>query len=235
MTTSQIFDAEAGQRVQCLGPLGRAFTLPDPTTEVWMVAGGVGLAPFWTVAETLARRGVTLTLFYGGRRDADLFYLDYFERLGVTLVLCTEDGSRGERGRVTIPLERALAARPAGADVLLHACGPEPMLAAVARLAARYGCRCEVSVERVMGCGLGGCYSCVVPVKAARRLPPCPLLHRRAHLRRRDPGLGLTPWTCPFASGRSPSRTRSSRPAAASATASSTARSSISARLAASA
>ena len=132
-----------------------------------MVAGGVGLAPFWTVAEVLAGRGVTLRLFYGGRRDADLFYLDYFERLGVTLVLCTEDGSRGERGRVTIPLERALVARPAGTDILLHGCGPEPMLAAVARLAARHGCRCEVSVERVMGCGLGGCYSCVVPVKTA--------------------------------------------------------------------
>ena len=164
-TTLQIFEAEAGQRVQCLGPLGRAFTLPDTSQEVWMVAGGVGLAPFWTVAETLAARGVRLTLFYGGRRDADLFYLDYFEQLGVSLVLCTEDGSRGERGRVTIPLERALAGRHEGTDVLLHACGPEPMLAAVARLAARYGCRCEVSVERVMGCGLGGCYSCVVPVK----------------------------------------------------------------------
>ena len=167
VTTAQIFQAQTGQRVQCLGPLGRAFTLPDPATEVWMIAGGVGLAPFWTVAETLAARGVTQRLFYGGRRDADLFYLDYFERLGVALALCTEDGSRGERGRVTIPLERALAARPAGRDVLLHACGPEPMLAAVARLAARYGCRCEVSVERVMGCGLGGCYSCVVPVKTA--------------------------------------------------------------------
>ena len=162
VTTSQIFDAEPGQHVQCLGPLGRAFSLPAAGTEVWMVAGGVGLAPFWTVAETLAGRGVPLTLFYGGRRDADLFYLDYFERLGVSMVLCTEDGSRGERGRVTLPLERSLAARQGGADVLLHACGPEPMLAAVARLAARYDCRCEVSVERVMGCGLGGCYSCVV-------------------------------------------------------------------------
>jgi dihydroorotate dehydrogenase electron transfer subunit len=166
-TTAQIFDAIVGQQVQCLGPLGRAFTLPTEGTDVWMVAGGVGLAPFWTVAETLARRDVGLTLFYGGRRDADLFYLDYFERLGVTLVLSTEDGSRGEPGRITIPLERALTARTAGNDVLLHACGPEPMLAAVARLAARHGRACEVSVERVMGCGLGGCYSCVVPVKSA--------------------------------------------------------------------
>jgi dihydroorotate dehydrogenase electron transfer subunit len=132
-----------------------------------MIAGGVGLAPFWTVAEALSARGVTMTLFYGGRSAADLFYLDDFERLGATLVLATEDGSMGERGRVTVPLERALAGRQPARDVLLHACGPEPMLAAVGRLAERYGCRCEVSVERVMGCGLGGCYSCVVPVKAS--------------------------------------------------------------------
>ena len=166
VTTTQIFEAELGARVRCLGPLGRAFTLPDSPAEVWMVAGGVGLAPFWTVAETLSRRGMPLTLFYGGRRDADLFYLDYFTHLGVTLVLATEDGSLGERGRVTAPLERALQSRASGVDVVLHACGPEPMLAAVARLAAKYDCRCEVSVERVMGCGLGGCYSCVVPVRS---------------------------------------------------------------------
>jgi len=167
VTTAQIFDAAPNDLVRCLGPLGRPFTLPSPPGEAWMVAGGVGLAPFWTVAETLASRGVKTTLFYGGRRDADLFYLDYFERLGVTLILSTEDGSRGERGRVTLPLERALAGRDQGVPVRLHACGPEPMLAAVATIAARHGVACEGSVERVMGCGLGGCYSCVVPVKTA--------------------------------------------------------------------
>jgi dihydroorotate dehydrogenase electron transfer subunit len=82
------------------------------------------------------------------------------------LVVSTEDGSRGERGRVTVPLERALAALD-GRGATIYACGPEPMLEAVARLAARYRTPCEVSVERVMGCGLGGCYSCVVPVRDA--------------------------------------------------------------------
>ncbi len=48
---------------------------------------------------------------------------------------------------------------------MVYACGPEPMLEAVAKLAARYNQPSQVSVERVMGCGLGGCYSCVVPVK----------------------------------------------------------------------
>jgi dihydroorotate dehydrogenase electron transfer subunit len=164
-TTRRLYAVDAGARVQCLGPLGRPFTLPGPDTDVWMVAGGVGLAPFATVAEALAPRGVPLTLFYGARRSEELFYLEYFERLGVRLALSTEDGSRGDRGRVTSPLRRALAQASGERPILIHACGPEPMLAAVAHLADEFGRRCEVSVERVMGCGLGGCYSCVVPVK----------------------------------------------------------------------
>ena len=55
------------------------------------------------------------------------------------------------------------ASRPS--NVMVYACGPEPMLAAVARLTAASGTPCQVSVERVMGCGLGGCYSCVIPLK----------------------------------------------------------------------
>jgi dihydroorotate dehydrogenase electron transfer subunit len=51
---------------------------------------------------------------------------------------------------------------------MIYACGPEGMLAATARTAASHACPCEVSVERIMGCGLGGCYSCVVPVRDDR-------------------------------------------------------------------
>jgi dihydroorotate dehydrogenase electron transfer subunit len=130
-----------------------------------MVGGGVGLAPFVTLAEALAARRMPATLFYGGRRSADLFYVEVFERLGVRVVLATEDGSRGESGRVTVPLERALAAAPAGRHVTLYVCGPTPMMAATASLARRYGRRAIVSLEQVMGCGLGGCYSCVVPIR----------------------------------------------------------------------
>ena len=169
ITTTQLFEAGAGQAIACLGPLGRPFSLAPAGTEAWMVAGGVGLAPFVTLADALAARGVRMTLFYGGRSATDLFCLDLFERLGVTLVLATEDGTRGVHGRVTLPLERAL--RQAPAAVQLYACGPEPMLAAVARQATQYGRPCEVSVERVMGCGLGGCYSCVVPVRGADGRP----------------------------------------------------------------
>ena len=165
VSTSLIFDARAGQRIACLGPLGRPFTIVDPPVDAWMVAGGVGLAPFATLAQSLRARGVKTTLFYGARRASELFYLDFFRALGVDLLLTTEDGSAGERGRVVAPLDRQLASRPASAPVMVYACGPEGMLAATARAAMSHGRPCQVSVERVMSCGLGGCYSCVIPMR----------------------------------------------------------------------
>lgn len=166
VSTGLLYDARPGDTIMCLGPLGQPFTLIDAPVEGWMVAGGVGLAPFWTLAEALVSRGVKTTLFYGARRNDELFYLEFFRSLGVDLVLTTEDGSGGEPGRVIAPLERALAARRADQPVSLYACGPEGMLAATARTAAAFDRRCEVSVERIMGCGMGGCYSCIVPMKS---------------------------------------------------------------------
>ena len=163
VTTAMLYEAVEGDVVSCLGPLGKPFTLVDAPAEAWMVAGGVGLAPFATVTEALRARGTPMTLFYGARSARELFYLDWFREQGVRLLLTTEDGSQGERGRVTLPLERELTAA-AGRAVQIYTCGPEPMLEAVAHVAAKYGCPCEVSVERVMGCGMGGCYSCVMPV-----------------------------------------------------------------------
>jgi dihydroorotate dehydrogenase electron transfer subunit len=164
-STSLLYDAREGRRIDCLGPLGRPFTLVSPPSQAWMIAGGVGLAPFAVLAQSLRARGVVSTLFYGARRAEELFYLDFFRDLGVELVLTTEDGSAGERGRVVAPLDRRLAALAPSSAVMLYACGPEGMLAATARAAMAHGRRCEVSVERIMGCGLGGCYSCVVPIR----------------------------------------------------------------------
>ena len=164
VTTSILFDAVEGDVVSCLGPLGRPFDLVSAPAEAWIVAGGVGLAPFATLTDALVARGTSITMFYGARTGQELFYLDWFRSRGVRLVLTTEDGSAGERGRVTIPLERELRKRGAS-DVMVYACGPEPMLEAVSDIASKYATPTQVSVERVMGCGMGGCYSCVIPLR----------------------------------------------------------------------
>jgi dihydroorotate dehydrogenase electron transfer subunit len=160
--TTRLYETPPGARVACLGPLGRPFEPVDPPAEAWMVAGGVGLAPFATLAEALRGRGTAARLFYGARTASELYYVEWFERLGVQTVLTTEDGSRGARGYVTAPLADALRSTPAASRVTLFVCGPTPMMRAAAELAAAHGRACEVSLEQVMGCGLGGCYSCVV-------------------------------------------------------------------------
>jgi len=85
--TALLYDARPGDVIATLGPLGKPFVPVDPPDEAWMVAGGVGLAPFWTLAETLAARGTKMTLFYGGRSATDIYYEPFFARLGATLAL----------------------------------------------------------------------------------------------------------------------------------------------------
>ncbi|HTM26834.1 MAG TPA: dihydroorotate dehydrogenase electron transfer subunit [Vicinamibacterales bacterium] len=166
--TSLLTRVERGAQLAVLGPLGRPFEPIDPPAEAWMIAGGVGLAPFVTLAAALRARETPTSLFYGARRAEELYCVDLFEALGVRVVLATEDGSRGARGRVTVPLELALRDRPLGNPVKMYACGPTAMMRACARLAADHGRACDVSLEQVMGCGLGGCYSCVVLARSER-------------------------------------------------------------------
>src|SRR3954468_8753667 len=82
-STSLIYNARPGDIAACLGPLGRPFSIVDRPADARMIAGGVGLAPFATLAEALRARRVKTTLFYGARRSEELFYLDFFRALGV--------------------------------------------------------------------------------------------------------------------------------------------------------
>jgi dihydroorotate dehydrogenase electron transfer subunit len=163
--TRLLSELERGARVGCLGPLGRPFEPVDPPAAAFMVAGGVGLAPFATLGEALVARGTRTTLFYGARRDTELFHTDWFAARGVALALATEDGSRGDPGLVTGPLRHRLASLAASDGVAIYACGPTPMMRAVWTLATEFGRGVQVSLEPIMGCGMGGCYSCVVPVR----------------------------------------------------------------------
>lgn len=152
-----------GDDAQCLGPLGRGFAPPPAGTEALLVAGGYGVAPFRLLGEELRRTGGRGRLFYGGRTASDLPLLDRLGGLGLTVVAATEDGSLGERGLVTGPLEAHLDA--ARGPRRLYACGPDAMMHAVARIAAARRLEAEVSLDPWMGCGIGTCLGCVVRVQ----------------------------------------------------------------------
>ncbi|MGE0455136.1 MAG: dihydroorotate dehydrogenase electron transfer subunit [Vicinamibacteria bacterium] len=161
---------EAGGVAACLGPLGQPFGAPPARAEPLLVAGGYGVAPFVLFCEELQRAGQRPRVFYGGRTQDDLVLRSPFTRLGVPLLLASEDGSVGVRGRVTAPLEAHLDAAPG--PFALFACGPDAMLQAVADLAARRGLPARLSLDPWMGCGVGTCLGCVVRVQEAGEPAP---------------------------------------------------------------
>lgn len=154
-----------GDAVTLVGPLGQPFPAATPGTTTVLVAGGVGLPPLFRWLERRRELGSRepALLLYGARFRDQLFELAAAEQLGVPVRTATEDGSHGLTGRVDALLAATLdelAPRP----VVVYTCGPDPMMAAVARLAAARGVRCLVSLETLMACGFGVCNACAVPV-----------------------------------------------------------------------
>ncbi len=156
---------EVGREALLVGPLGRSFETESRTIEC--VAGGVGLAPFIFLASREASRGRRLQLLYGERDAEAVFDPALIRRLtGHEPKLFTEDGGAGTRGRVTAGLDPESSA-------LVLACGPTPMLQAVAAFARRHGRDLQLSVEEHMGCGTGACQGCVVRGADGRWLKAC--------------------------------------------------------------
>lgn len=147
-------------RLDVLGPLGNGFAPGVAGGEKLIVGGGVGLAPLYLLARELVRDS-PVRLFAGGRSRDDVLCITEFERLGVECYVATEDGSLGERGLVTEALVSRLEQLEGGAEIF--ACGPHPMLKAVAAIAAYRGIPCQVSLEGYMACGVGACLGCVTP------------------------------------------------------------------------
>jgi len=113
------------------------------------------------LAEQLRERGCRVDIILGAATEDRLFGVLEAKRSATTVTITTEDGSVGERGRVTDHLEGVMDR--AGAEVV-YACGPMGMLSAVADVAASRGAYSQCAVEEAMACGIGVCMSCVLPV-----------------------------------------------------------------------
>ena len=159
--TQLLTNMQGGDSVNLLGPLGRGFRLPEEKGSVLMVAGGIGIAPLPYLAETIAAPGSKgpFILWFGGKTSADLVCVQHFNDLDFAVQLVTEDGSKGRKGLVTGHLEKWLAQQDELPEVL-YSCGPYPMQRSVAEMAARLGISSQLSMEALMGCGVGACLSC---------------------------------------------------------------------------
>ncbi len=157
--TQRLAEMQAGDPISVLGPRGHGFSLPDGNTRPILVAGGVGVAPLVFLAEQLTARSKRPVFIYGARTSDDLPLRSRIAA-AADLVVTTEDGSLGEKGVATTPLERILAESE---QSRVFSCGPEGMLRAVALASDEADTPCEVALEAPMACGMGTCKGCAVP------------------------------------------------------------------------
>src|SRR5437763_6154699 len=159
----------AGRRphdvVDVVGPLGRPFPLPKDPTRCVLVGGGYGAAPLFSLSDALRKRGCRVDVVLGAATADRLFGALDAKRMAASVAFTTDDGSYGDRGRVSDVLPEVI--ERTRADVI-YACGPMAMLEAVQQVAGDSyggaGIPAQVAVEESMACGVGVCMTCVLPV-----------------------------------------------------------------------
>ncbi|HEY9115250.1 MAG TPA: dihydroorotate dehydrogenase electron transfer subunit [Bacteroidales bacterium] len=153
--TQKLGELNIGQKVSIIYPLGNSFPTGN-TSNALIVGGGSGIAPFILLARELKKKNTEVTFLFGARSKTDVVLVEEFSKYGKVLIT-TEDGSLGEKGLVTqhsvfksnFPFDK------------IYTCGPDPMMKAVAKIAAEKKVACEVSLENMMACGFGACLCCV--------------------------------------------------------------------------
>ena len=153
---------DAHDTLDLVGPLGRSFPLPKRTASCLLVGGGYGAAPLHYLTEVLVPAGHRVDLLVGAASESALLHSMEAKRLATSLQFTTDDGSAGVTGRVTDAMAEAV--RRGGTEVI-YACGPNAMLAAVSAAGGALGIPVRVSIEERMACGVGVCFTCVVPVR----------------------------------------------------------------------
>ena len=148
-----------GDVVNVLGPLGNGFSVKKGLRRAVLVAGGYGVSPVAFLYGELRRLKIDTTVIIGAK-NKKLIFKEGFKNPAIT----TEDGSLGFKGLVTGELDKTCAGLSCGKSAVF-ACGPVPMLKAVAQVSEKHGIECQVSMESMMACGVGVCLSCVCAVK----------------------------------------------------------------------
>lgn len=157
--TKSLSQFETGERLDLLGPLGNGFKLLDYDKKVIAVGGGIGTPPMLAIAKQYGENATAIS----GFRTKDLVILQNdFKAQGNKTILCTDDGTAGEKGFVTDALSRCIEEEKPD---FIYACGPVVMLKAVSEIAKTNGILCQISLEERMACGVGACLGCAVKMR----------------------------------------------------------------------
>lgn len=159
--TSHLLKMKTGEQLNIVAPLGNGFTVPEKSDDFrpLLAGGGVGVAPLLYYGIKLKELGIKPIFLLAAKTKSQLLLLDEFAKYG-DLYVSTDDGTFGEKGLIT---ENSIL--KSGPFNYIGCCGPMPMMKAVAKVAVSLGVDCEVSLENLMGCGIGACLCCVEDTK----------------------------------------------------------------------
>lgn len=159
--TALFCNTPPGSTVKVLGPLGNHFDITSkPFKTAVLVSGGIGAAPMLFLGKKMLASGKEVINLTGSRTKDDLLKHNLAHCL-----YATDDGSAGFKGTVVELLRNELQELKKRGAIKVFACGPNPMLKALAHFCHKHQLTCELSLESVMGCGIGLCYGCSVEVK----------------------------------------------------------------------
>ncbi|MDO4459236.1 MAG: dihydroorotate dehydrogenase electron transfer subunit [Clostridia bacterium] len=153
--TAQLAEFTENQFLDVLAPLGNGFKLEDANKKAVFVGGGIGVPPLLSAAKFY---GKNATVALGFRNKDAVILEDDFKACGADVRIATDDGSYGHHGLV---IDLIKDEKP---DII-YACGPTPMLKAVAAFAEENGIECQISLEERMACGIGACLGCAVKLR----------------------------------------------------------------------
>ena len=151
-----------GSELDIVAPLGTSFGIPTEPINALLVGGGYGSAPLFGLADVLKGRGCKVDMLLGASIGSKIYAPMEGKRSVNSLKIYTEDGSMGEKGRVTESLLEIITNR--NIDVI-YSCGPMAMLSAITALVADLEVIHQCAVEESMACGIGICMTCVLPVR----------------------------------------------------------------------
>lgn len=150
-----------GDELNIVGPLGHGFEVGEPGGADLLVGGGYGSAALAFLAQELAERGRVVHAVLGARTAGRVFRDETLRRWCASITVTTDDGSAGRAGVVTDAMPEACKEHGVTA---VYACGPNRMLRAVGEAALAIGVPAQLAVEEFMACGIGVCWTCVLPV-----------------------------------------------------------------------
>jgi len=145
-----------GDDLNIIYPLGNSFSMPQAGQNILIAGGGCGIAPLLFLGKYLLSAGFHPDVLLGFRNTERIIEFNEYKDLG-RVFLTTEDGSQGEKGFITS--HSILSSEKYDR---IYCCGPDQMMKAIADYSRKFNIECEVSLENLMGCGIGACLCCVV-------------------------------------------------------------------------